>query len=63
MKLSRLAKFFIGGSKGVLALLVASGLLAGFASIGLLAVINRLLHRPHTVAQPLALAFIGLALL
>jgi putative pyoverdin transport system ATP-binding/permease protein len=47
----------------MLALLILSGLLAGFTSVGLLAVINSLLHRPHGIPHSLAIAFVGLALL
>jgi putative pyoverdin transport system ATP-binding/permease protein len=63
MNISRLARFLFSGSKGMLALLILSGLLAGFTSVGLLAVINSLLHRPQGIPHALAGAFVGLALL
>ncbi len=61
MTLPRLARFLLSGPRRMLAALVLSGLLAGFTSVGLLAIINRLLH--HGAAASLALAFFGLALL
>lgn len=63
MRLNRFARFFLSGSKGKLALLILSGLLAGFTSIGLLAVINKLLHQSGGIPHALAVAFVGLALL
>lgn len=47
----------------MLALLVFSGLLAGLTSVGLLAVINSLLHRSQGIPHALAIAFVGLVLL
>ena len=56
-------RFLLSGSKAMLGLLILCGLLAGFSSIGLLAVINRLLHHAGGIPHALAVAFIGLALL
>lgn len=44
-------------------LMVLTGLLAGLSSVGLLAVINKLINGAGATADGLALAFIGLALL
>jgi putative pyoverdin transport system ATP-binding/permease protein len=63
MHLNRFVRFLLSGSKGMLGLLILSGLLAGFTSIGLLAVINRLLHHVGGIPHALAVAFVGLALL
>jgi len=56
-------RFLLRGSKVTLGLLILSGLLAGLSSIGLLAVINRLLYHAGEIPHALAAAFIGLALL
>ncbi len=63
MRFRRFGRFLLGGSNGTLVLLILSGLLAGFSSIGVLAVINRLLHHVGGISLALALAFVGLALL
>jgi len=63
MNIPRLVRFLFNGSKGMLVLLVFSGLLAGLTSVGLLAVINSLLHRSQGIPHALAIAFVGLVLL
>src|SRR5215813_1621329 len=61
LSVSRLARFLLRGSKRTLLILVATGLLSGICSAGLLAVINALLHQAGGVPRALALLFAALA--
>ena len=61
MNLSRLARFLLRGPKGTLLVLLATGLIAGACSAGLLAVINVLVHHTGGVPRALALLFAALA--
>ena len=61
MNLSRLVRFLLKGPKRTLLVLLATGLLAGVCSVGLLAVINVLIHQTGGVPRALALLFAALA--
>jgi putative ATP-binding cassette transporter len=61
LNVSRLARFLLRGSKRTLLILVATGLLSGICSAGLLAVINALVHQAGGVPRALALLFAVLA--
>lgn len=61
LSLSRLARFLLRGSKRTFLILVATGLLSGICSAGLLAVINALVHQAGGVSRALALLFVALA--
>lgn len=54
---------FLRGSRRVIALAVLVGMLAGFTSVALMALINAKVARPQTVTAELIWAFVGLALL
>ncbi len=62
MNLSRLVRFLLRGPKWTLVVLLATGLLAGVCSAGLLAVVNVIVHQSGGVPRALALLFAALAL-
>ena len=51
------------GARTMMVLMVLTGLLAGLSSVGLLAVINKLINGAGATSQVFAVAFIGLAVL
>jgi putative pyoverdin transport system ATP-binding/permease protein len=61
MNLSRLVRFLLRGPKRTLLVLLATGLLSGVCSAGLLAVVNVLVHQTGGVPRALALLFAALA--
>jgi putative ATP-binding cassette transporter len=61
MNLSRLVRFLLRGPKWTLVVLLATGLLSGVCSAGLLAVVNGLVHQIGGVPRALALLFVALA--
>ncbi len=61
INLSRLVRFLLRGPKKTLLVLLATGLLSGACSAGLLAVINVLVHQAGGVPRALALLFAALA--
>ncbi|MGQ0809753.1 MAG: cyclic peptide export ABC transporter [Nitrospiraceae bacterium] len=63
MNIRKFLSFLLRGSKPRLALLIVAGILSGFCSAGLLAVMNTLLHETGGAPRALALAFVGLAIL
>ncbi len=63
MKLYRFLLFLLRDARTMMILMVLTGLLAGLSSVGLLAVINKLINTVGEASQALALGFIGLALL
>lgn len=63
MKLYRFLLFLLRDARAMMVLMVLTGLLAGLSSVGLLAVINKLINGAGTTADGFAVAFIGLALL
>jgi putative ATP-binding cassette transporter len=63
MKLYRFLLFLLRDARTMMVLMVLTGLLAGLSSVGLLAVINKLINGAGTTADGFAVAFIGLALL
>ncbi len=63
MKLYRFLLFLLRDARAMMVLMVLTGLLAGLSSVGLLAVINKLINGAGTVSDGFAVAFIGLALL
>ncbi len=63
MKLYRFLLFLLRDARAMMVLMVLTGLLAGLSSVGLLAVINKLINGAGTTSDGFALAFIGLALL
>jgi putative ATP-binding cassette transporter len=60
MKLSRFAKFLIEGARPMVFWMAVTGLVAGLSSVGLLAIINRMLSEPSAVPAALAEGFIAL---
>lgn len=63
MKLYRFLLFLLRDARAMMVLMVLTGLLAGLSSVGLLAVINKLINGAGSVSDGFAVAFIGLALL
>lgn len=63
LKLYRFLLFLLRGARTMMVLMVLTGLLAGLSSVGLLAVINKLINGAGSTSQVFAVAFIGLALL
>jgi len=61
VNLSRLVRFLLRGHKRTLLVLLATGLISGVCSAGLLAVINVLVHQTGGVPRALALLFAALA--
>jgi putative ATP-binding cassette transporter len=62
MNLSRLARFLLRGPKQTLLVLLATGLLSGICSAGLLAVINGLVHQTGGRHRAVVLMFAALAI-
>jgi len=63
MKMYRFLRFLTQGARTMMVLMVFTGLLAGLASVGLLAVINKLINGAGATSHLFAAAFIGLAVL
>ena len=63
MKMYRFLLFLLRGARTMMVLMVLTGLLAGLASVGLLAVINKLINGAGSSSELFAAAFIGLAVL
>ena len=63
MKMFRFLLFLLRGARTMMVLMVLTGLLAGLASVGLLAVINKLINGAGSSSELFAAAFIGLAVL
>ncbi|MET0515921.1 MAG: cyclic peptide export ABC transporter [Nitrospiraceae bacterium] len=63
MNVSRFVRFLFDGAKPMAALMIVTGLIAGLSSVGLLAIINRLLSHSDAIPRGLAAAFIGLVVL
>jgi putative ATP-binding cassette transporter len=63
IKLYRFLLFLLRDARTMMVLMVLTGLLAGLSSVGLLAVINKLINGAAATSELLAVAFIGLALL
>jgi putative ATP-binding cassette transporter len=63
IKMYRFLQFLLRGARTMMVLMVLTGLLAGLSSVGLLAVINKLINGAGTTSQVFAVAFIGLAIL
>ena len=59
----RFLLFLLRGARTMMVLMVLTGLLAGLSSVGLLAVINKLINGAGSTSQVFAVAFIGLAVL
>lgn len=62
MKTSRFIKFLLDGARPMVFLMALTGLVAGLSSVGLLAIINRILSEPAAVPTTLAAGFIGLVM-
>jgi putative ATP-binding cassette transporter len=62
MKASRFVKFLLDGARPMVFLMTLTGLVAGLCSVGLLAIINRILGEPAVVPTTLAAGFIGLVM-
>jgi putative ATP-binding cassette transporter len=60
VKRSRYIAFLLEGAKPMVLLMALTGLVAGLSSVGLLALINRMLSASGHVPSTLAIAFIGL---
>ncbi|HVG02405.1 MAG TPA: cyclic peptide export ABC transporter [Nitrospira sp.] len=63
LKMYRFLQFLLKGARTMMALMIVTGLVAGLSSVGLLAVINKLINGAGSTSQVFAVAFIGLALL
>ena len=63
IKMFRFLQFLLRGARTMMVLMVFTGLLAGLSSVGLLAVINKLINGAGATSQIFAVAFIGLAVL
>ena len=63
IKMYRFLLFLLRDARTMMILMVLTGLLAGLSSVGLLAVINKLINGAGTTSELFALAFIGLAVL
>jgi putative ATP-binding cassette transporter len=63
MKLYRFLLFLLRDARSMMVLMVLTGLLAGLSSVGLLAVINKLINGAGATSELFAVAFIGLAVL
>ena len=63
LKMYRFFQFLLRGARTMMVLMIVTGLLAGLSSVGLLAVINKLINGAGSTSQAFAVAFIGLALL
>jgi putative ATP-binding cassette transporter len=60
MKVSRFAKFLLEGARPMVFWMALTGFIAGLSSVGLLAIINRMLNEPSAVPPALAGGFIAL---
>jgi putative pyoverdin transport system ATP-binding/permease protein len=60
MKFSRFAKFLMEGARPMVFWMALTGCVAGLSSVGLLAIINRMLSEPSAVPSALAGGFIAL---
>jgi putative ATP-binding cassette transporter len=60
MKFSRFAKFLMEGARPMVFWMALTGFVAGLSSVGLLAIINRMLNEPSAVPPTLAGVFIAL---
>ncbi len=60
MNVSRFVRFLFDGARPMIVFMIVTGLVAGLSSVGLLAIINRLLSHSDVVPRSLAAAFIGL---
>ncbi len=63
IKMYRFLLFLLRGARNMMVLMVLTGLLAGLSSVGLLAVINKLINGAGSASDVFAVAFIGLAIL
>ncbi|MGC3976303.1 MAG: hypothetical protein QM771_18245 [Nitrospira sp.] len=63
IKMYRFLLFLLRDARTMMVLMVLTGLLAGLSSVGLLAVINKLINGAGTTSELFAAAFIGLAVL
>ena len=63
MNVSRFVRFLFDGARPMIVFMIVTGLVAGLSSVGLLAIINRLLSHSDAVPRNLAAAFIGLVVL
>jgi putative ATP-binding cassette transporter len=63
MKMYRFLLFLLRDARSMMVLMVLTGLLAGLSSVGLLAVINKLINGAGATPELFAVAFIGLAVL
>ena len=63
IKMYRFLLFLLRDAKTMMVLMVLTGLLAGLSSVGLLAVINKLINGAGATSEVFAAAFIGLAVL
>ena len=63
IKMYRFLLFLLRGARTMMVLMVLTGLLAGLSSVGLLAVINKLINGAGSASDVFAVAFIGLAIL
>ena len=63
VKVSRFVRFLFDGARPMIVFMIVTGLVAGLSSVGLLAIINRLLSYSNAVPRSLAAAFIGLVAL
>jgi putative ATP-binding cassette transporter len=62
MRTSRFVIFLLEGARPMVFLMAITGLVAGLSSVGLLAIINRILSDPASVPAVLAAGFIGLVM-
>lgn len=63
MKTLRFLQFLLRDARKMMLFMVAAGIVAGLSSVGLLAVINKLIGADGSVPRMLGAAFVGLALL
>ena len=63
MNVSRFVRFLFDGARPMIALMILTGLIAGLSSVGLLAIINRLLSHSDAIPRGLAAALIGVVVL
>ena len=63
MKMYRFLLFLLRDARTMMVLMVVTGLVAGLSSVGLLAVINKLINGAGVTSELFAVAFIGLAVL
>ena len=58
----RLVRFLLGASRRMVCLIAIVGIINGFCSMGLVAIVNRTLNHREAIPTALALAFLGLLL-